>query len=98
MTKPERLPVPRVEVHRYFGRNGGFDFVGHWLWRCYLIGVKGQEKFGGSWQMEGMGHLDKQYAMRDAREWAKFTGWPLVDRGVVPAYNETFGPRKEIKV
>lgn len=94
MDKKTKLPVPRVEIHRYWGKHGGFDVAGRWLWRCYLVGKNGKTRFGGDWAAEGSGHPEKQYAQRNAKDWATFTGWPLVDRGVVAEYNE-MPPRTE---
>jgi len=92
MSRSSKLQVPRVEVHRYFGRNGSFDVSGTWLYRCYLVGVNGGTRFGGDWMAEGSGNVNEKVAVGEAKGWAKFTGWPFINRGYVPSYNELTVP------
>ena len=77
-----------IYIYQYKGYNGGFAISRRLLWRCTLIGVDGQKKFGGSWMSENIGNKSKEYAERDAAQWSKFLGWPTVDLGRYEEFDE----------
>ncbi len=79
--KPEDLAVPRIELYRYRGYNGTFAEKRIPLWKCEFVGLNGTRRDSNpnSWY----GCQDKQYPLREARDFAEFTGWPIYDLGHV---------------
>lgn len=70
-----------IYVFQYAGYNGGFARTRSLMWKCLLVGVDGARRHGGDWMSEGYGYKDKQYADKDASDWATFLGWPIVNLG-----------------
>lgn len=83
-----KLKKKTIYVYQYNGYNGGYATSRILLWRCTLVGVDGEQMFGGSWMSEGHGNTHKQYAERDAARWAKFLGWPVVDLGRATLFDD----------
>lgn len=73
------LPTPRIEVFEYLGYNGGFARVRIPLFKCVVVGANGVRRLSNpnTWH----GYSDREYAQRDAIEWAEFTAWPVFDLG-----------------
>lgn len=80
------LPVPRIEVFQYLGYNGGFARERQLLWYCNIIGVNGEKRHPD--QNTWHGNSERKYADRSANDWRTFTGWPVIDRGRVKAFDD----------
>jgi len=80
--KPTKKPKRRVELFSYIGYNGSFALVRQMLWKCEIVGANGRRWSGNkaSWH----GNPDKRYPFGEAKAWAAFTGWPMVDLGHLP--------------
>ena len=63
------LPVPRIEVVEFMGKNGGFAIHKQRMYKCVAVGVSGKR--------EGYGYTDQKYATEEANEWRLLTGWPV---------------------
>jgi hypothetical protein len=83
-----KLERKTVYVYQYNGYHGTYAASRRLLWKCILKGANGQLRDGGDWGSEGIGNPDKFYALRNAKDWSKFTGWPVKDLGRAPQFDD----------
>jgi hypothetical protein len=82
------MKTKTIYIYQYNGYNGGFARERTLLWTCVLVGANGEKRSGGHWMNEGIGNVDKQYAIDAAKNWSKFLDWPVVDLGRADEFDD----------
>lgn len=66
------LPVPRIQIMRWFGSKGGFSTARQAYWTVTAFGLNGQQL---PKEDETVGEKDAEHI---AAQWKALLGWPIV--------------------